>query len=135
MIATIVLLLKMQLISCLAGVAATTTLSSADLARLRSPELVVHAGGGLLVLLVVALLSVYKPWGMTAYGGRKQSQRGKSQGDLPSIPSSTPTPAWSPTKATSTSTPRWVYVVGIHAIGLAVLFLVLHLTGGGLPGH
>jgi hypothetical protein len=135
MFATIVLLLKTQLIGYLASVASNTTLSSGDLDRLRSPELVVHAGGGLLVLLLVASLSVYKPWGMTAYGRRKQSQRGKSQADLPSIPSPKPTPAWSPTRATSTSTPRWVYVVGIHAIGLAVLFFVLHLTGSGLPGH
>jgi hypothetical protein len=35
----------------------------------------------------------------------------------------------------STKTPGWMYVVGIHAIGLALLFLVVHLTGGGLPSH
>lgn len=41
----------------------------------------VHAGGGLLVLLVVTALNVYKPRGMTAYGWRKQrEQRAVSQG-------------------------------------------------------
>ncbi len=135
MFATIVLLLKTQLIGYLASVASNTTLSSVDLDRLRSPELAVHAGGGLLVFLMVTTLSVYKPWGMTAYGRRKQGERGKSKANLPSLPTPTTTPAWSPTRATSTSTPRWVYVVGIHAIGLAVLFLVLHLTSGGLPAH
>jgi hypothetical protein len=72
-LATIVLLLQMETISRLAGLAAETTLSSADLGlQLR---LVAHAGGGLLVLLVPAVLSVYKPWGMTRYGARKQHER------------------------------------------------------------
>jgi hypothetical protein len=62
-IATIVLLLKLKLIGYIAGVAGTT-LSIADLREARI-ELAVHAGGGLLVLLVVTTLSVYKPWGRT----------------------------------------------------------------------
>ena len=33
-----------------------------------------HAGGGLLVLLVIAVLNVYKPQGLTPYGWRKQHQ-------------------------------------------------------------
>ena len=35
---------------------------------------VVHAGGGLVVLLAATTLSVYKPRGMTQYGRRKQHQ-------------------------------------------------------------
>jgi hypothetical protein len=66
-LATIVLLLKMELISYLAGVAAETTLSSADLLGLRI-QLAAHAGGGVLVLLVATTLAVYKPWGRTRYG-------------------------------------------------------------------
>src|SRR2546422_282773 len=39
-----------------------------------------HLGGGLLVLLVPMVLSVYKPRGMTRYGRRKQdTQRRKQQ--------------------------------------------------------
>jgi hypothetical protein len=34
-----------------------------------------------------------------------------------------------------TGTPRWVYVFGIIAIVLVLLFVILHLTGGGLRGH
>jgi hypothetical protein len=49
-------------------------LSSADLREARI-SLVAHAGGGLLVLLVPATLSVYKPRGMTRYGRRKQHER------------------------------------------------------------
>lgn len=73
-LATIVLLLQIEPISYLAGVAAETTLSSADLREARM-SLVVHAGGGLLVLLVPAALSVFKPRGRTRYGRRKQHEQ------------------------------------------------------------
>ena len=33
------------------------------------------------------------------------------------------------------STPRWVYVFGIIALVVIVLFVILHLTGGGFRGH
>jgi len=36
---------------------------------------------------------------------------------------------------TEESPPRWVYVFGIIAVVLVVLFVVLHLTGHGLGGH
>ncbi|MBM3898364.1 MAG: DUF2269 domain-containing protein [Thaumarchaeota archaeon] len=36
-----------------------------------------HAGGGLLVLLVITVLNVYKPRGMTRYGWRKQYEQRK----------------------------------------------------------
>ena len=67
----IVLLLQMELISYVAGAAAENTLSSADLRGPRS-SLVLHAGVGLLVLLVPVALSIYKPRGMTRYGWNKQ---------------------------------------------------------------
>jgi len=124
-LATIVLLLKMEQISNIADVAAETTLFSADLREARI-ELVAHAGGGLLVLLAATVLSVYKPWGMTPYGRRKASLA-----DWPSHPESDVGPG----VGSANRTPRWVYVVGIHAIGLALLFLVMHLTGGGLRIH
>jgi hypothetical protein len=77
--ATVVLLLKMELIGYVAHLAAETTLSGADL-RAAGIQLVVHAAGGLLMLLVPAALSVYKPPGMTWYGWRKQyEQRAMSQ--------------------------------------------------------
>lgn len=70
-IATLILLLHMPAVSYLAGVAATT--DSANLGGLRGELL--HAGGGLLVLLVATTLSVYKPQGMTPYGWRKQHEQ------------------------------------------------------------
>ena len=113
-LATIVLLLHTQPISYIAGVAAETTLSSADLRGLRI-QLVADAGAALLVLLVNTTLAVYKPGGMTRYGRRQDEQR--------------------KVLVPYTSTPRCVYVAGIIAIVLVLLFVIMHLTGGGLGRH
>jgi hypothetical protein len=75
LVASIVLLLYMQTLSYLAGIAAEATLSSGDLAELRNPSPVLHAGGALLLLVVATTLAVYKPRGMTRYGQRKQHER------------------------------------------------------------
>jgi hypothetical protein len=129
--ATVVLLRHMQAVTSMSGVAAKTALSATDFRALRI-QLVVHAGGGLLVLLAATVLSVYKPWGLTPYGRRKQHELGQvSRADLPVQPGSD---EW-PGLESATRTPRWVYVVGFHAIGLALLFVVMHLTGGGLRSH
>ena len=124
-VATVVLLQHMQTVSFFAGVAAET--DSVDLGGLRGGlrgELL-HAGVGLLVLLVIEVLNVYKPQGMTAYGWRKVSQV--------ALPFRSSDDARSRTgRGVTTRTPRWVWGVGIHAIGLALLFVVMHLIGGGL---
>lgn len=69
-LASIVLLVHMQPISYMAGVAAETILSSADLRGLQI-QLVAAPGAALLVLLMLTTLAVYKPRGMTRYGRRK----------------------------------------------------------------
>lgn len=79
LVATIVLLLYMQTLGYLADIAAATTASSGDLGGLRSSSPVLHSGVGLLLLLVAAALSVYKPRGMTRYGQRKQGRPTGSQ--------------------------------------------------------
>src|SRR5215210_5108616 len=75
--ATIVLLVNMQTVSFLAGIAAET--DRADVGALRGglPGELLHAGVGLLVLLVIQVLNLYKPRGMTAYGQRKQDEQRK----------------------------------------------------------
>ena len=72
--ATIILLLHMPTVSYFAGVAAKT--DSANVFGLRGE--LIHAGGGLLVLLVTTTLSVYKPRGMTPYGWRKEREQRKA---------------------------------------------------------
>ena len=77
-VVTIILLHQMDLVSYVAEVAAEATVSGDDLFAARL-SLVIHSGGGLLVLLLPVTLSIYKPRGMTRYGWRKQyEQRAES---------------------------------------------------------
>ena len=69
--ATIILLLHMPTVSYFAGIAAEAIDANFDGL---GGELL-HAGGGLLVLLVNTTLSVYKPRGMTPYGRKQNEQR------------------------------------------------------------
>lgn len=67
----VVLLLHMPDVSSIAAV-----VRQADGARLGGlGGDLFHAGGGLLVLLVITVLNVYKPRGLTPYGWRKQHER------------------------------------------------------------
>jgi hypothetical protein len=74
-LATVVLLLHMPTVSLMADTAREA--DGADLGRLGGDLL--HPGLGLLVLLVITALNMYKPRGMTPYGWRKQhEERGVS---------------------------------------------------------
>jgi hypothetical protein len=69
--ATVVLVMYMQTLDYLAGVAARPPVPGNGLGVLRSPSPVLHAGAALVLLLMATALSVYKPRGMTRYGQRK----------------------------------------------------------------
>jgi len=71
-IATVVLLVETRVISSLADTAADPTTSSQDLQSMGST--LAHSIGGILVLLVILVLNVYKPQGLTRYGWRKQEK-------------------------------------------------------------
>jgi len=116
--ATIVLLLHMQPISYMAEMASGMTLSNSDLRGLRI-QLIADAGAALLVLLVATTLSVYKPWGITPYGLRRLNEQQKK------VP-----------VRKSTRRKPWVLYILLGLICLVIiLFIVLHLTGGGLGEH
>ncbi|MBT2691293.1 DUF2269 family protein [Bacillus sp. ISL-47] len=68
---TIVLLLHMPLVSSLARLA--EEVDPAGLSRL--PNELFHPAVGLLLLLIIVILSVYKPRGMTPYGWKKQQKQ------------------------------------------------------------
>jgi len=105
-IATTVLLLKLGPISYLTEAAAKATFSSADLSGLRM-SVMAHAGGGLLVLLTIAALAVYKPRGLTAYGARRvRAQDGAKSGSA---------------RTEVASLPRWVKIFG----ALLALFILM----------
>jgi hypothetical protein len=150
--ATIVLLIYMETFSFMARVAADP---SADLGVVRNASPRLHAVLALLVLLVATVLAVFKPRGMTPYGWRKQhEQRTASQpipprglaatgdgeethiADLAAHPDPTDDTGMGSGRGATTSTPWGVYVLlGIIGLVVVVLFVALHLTGGGLSGH
>jgi hypothetical protein len=56
--------------------------------------------------------------------------------DVPPDPHSKGDTGETPRRGSSEeSTPRWVYVFGLIIVVLVLLFVILHLTGGGLGGH
>jgi uncharacterized membrane protein len=71
-IATLFLLSETQTIGNLADVAADPTTSSRELRAL--PSTLLHSVGGTVVLLVILVLNIYKPPGLTRYGWRKQHE-------------------------------------------------------------
>lgn len=84
-LAGVVLLANMQTVSSLADMAAAT--DGAGLPDAAGQLL--HAGIGLVVLLLAAILAVYKPRGMTRHGQRKQYElRMGKQDQQPTAPAS-----------------------------------------------
>jgi len=77
-LATFVLLLNMQTVSALADRAAS---EGADLPAAEGQLL--HAGVGLVILVIAAILAVYKPKGMTRHGRSKQQQARECSRDEP----------------------------------------------------
>jgi len=96
--------------------AAAETLFSADLGSLKT-ELVRAPSLAILLLLVVTTLGVYKPWGLTRYGQRKQQERRKVQ------------------QQPDNETPLGVKIFFAVIGALVLVFVVLHLTGHGFESH
>jgi hypothetical protein len=95
---------------------AAEALFSPDLLSLKT-ELVRAPSVAIVFLLTATTLGVYKPWGLTRYGRRKQQERSKAQ----------PQP--------ENETPFGLKVF-LSVIGALVLtFIVLHLTGHGFESH
>jgi hypothetical protein len=114
-IAALILLGFSQTLASLGDLAANATLSLGELRDLeQSPAL--HSGGGVLVLLGATIIAVYKPWGMTRYGRRKQQL--VAVGDLG-----------------VNTFPSWKRYLLLGTIALVLAFLVLHLLSGGARGH
>jgi uncharacterized membrane protein len=79
-LAATVLLMETRTVSHLAETAA----SSADPREL--PGTLPHSVGGLVVLLIILALSMFKPRGVTRYGWRKQDEQRRSQRARPAVP-------------------------------------------------
>lgn len=120
-----ILLIYMGTFRQMAGVAADPT---AGLGLVRNPSPMVHAILALALLVVATVLAIYKPLGMTAYGIRKQLEQRQAL---------TPAAVLHQTGAAGVAmtTPRSLSVFGIVALAAVLLFIILHLIGGGLAHH
>jgi hypothetical protein len=117
--ATVILLIYMGTFRQMAGVAADPIV---DLGLVRNPSPLVHAILAMVLLVIATVLGVYKPFGMTAYGGRKQAaERRQAAGASDSLGSLQPIP--------STATTPWLYIAVVIGI-LALAFVLMHLAGG-----
>src|SRR5882724_10169840 len=96
--------------------AAAETLFSDGLGPLKT-ELVRAPSLAILLLLVAASLGVYKPWGLTRYGRRKQQERRKVEQQ--------------PDNGTPLGVKLFFAVIGV----LVLVFIALHLTGHGFESH
>ena len=112
-VATVILLQHMTVVARAADAARRMTLFAPDSKMLRI-QLIVHAAGGLIVLLAATVLSVYRPWGMTPYGVRMQQERRTVAATEASQRSELSQAAPGP----QASAPSWTYIVGFHAIAL-----------------
>jgi hypothetical protein len=112
--ATGILLLKLAPISDLAAAAGRLSFSSESSAELKM-SLLVHSVGGLVVLMVIAILAVYKPVGLTSFAKREEV---RSAGNA---------------AKSGAPTPRWVRNSLIAATALALLVALLILHGGHGP--
>ena len=118
--ATAILLIYMGTFRQMAGVAADPV---ADLAAVRNASPIVHAILALILLIAATMLGVYKPLGMTAYGRQRHDEQRQAK-------SSSVQPSGATVRGSDAGgTPAWIYVIGVIVIALALLFIVLHLTG------
>lgn len=132
--ATAVLLRHMQLVGQMAALAADPAASLANFHAERI-QLVVHPAGGLIVLLAITAISVFKPWGLTPFA-RRAAKLTETAEAIPPVPAM---PVFGAKTARSgqitISTTLWRLCVAHAVIGAVVLGVVLHLSGGGMHHH
>ena len=122
--ATVILLVYMRTFRQMAGIAADPVV---DLDVVRNASPFVHSILALVLLIAATVLAIYKPFGMTPFGTRKQH---------PSREPVPPAASASRASGAESGTPGgWTYVVGVIAIGIVLLFLLVHFLRGGLTGH
>ena len=121
---TVILVIYMGTFRQMAGVAADPVV---DLAAVRNASPIVHAVLALMLLFAATVLGIYKPFGMTTCGARRQNESRPATSSA--FTSTRPAP---PVEAV---TPMWIYVAGAVALGLALLIIIMHLTGASLTHH
>jgi hypothetical protein len=113
---TVLLMIYMGTFRQMAGVAADPVV---ELGLVRNPSPLVHAILALVLLVAATVLAIYKPFGMTPYGMRRQNQLGPPAGA---------------TDHTNVTTRRWEYVLWIAVLAILALVIVSHQLGSGSHG-
>jgi hypothetical protein len=117
---TLVLLMFMRTFGKSPGAAPVFALSHANLGGLRMPAALTHSGIGLLFLILATALSVYKPWGLTRFGRRAHREQQAPGSD----------------NTVGEEVSRQSFDIGVAILAILMLvFLVLHLIGGGHGRH
>ena len=95
---------------------------------MRTASPIVQSILALILLIAATVLGVYKPFGMTPYGAART--RGAQR---QAVTSATLTSSF---RVIDARTPApWTYLFGIIAIGIVLLFVLLNVLRGVLPGH
>lgn len=94
---------------------------------MRNASPIVHAILALIFLLAATVLGVYKPFPMTAYGKRKHEEERRTV-------SPSTIDGQGAIALDAASTPVSIYLAGAVALLLALLLVMLHLTGV-TPSH
>jgi hypothetical protein len=118
-----VLLQHMSTVTFYANIAADAAI--VEVGHVLRPALrgeLVHAGVGLLVLLGIEALNVFKPSGLTAYGRR----RSEAIADSSFVSRAAGTTQAGRKMA---GAPRWAYAAWIHAGVIVLLLAILHAAG------
>ena len=118
---TAILLIYMGTFRQMAGVAADPVV---ELELVRNPSPLTHAILAVILLIAATVLAIYKPFGMTPYGMRKQTtaKTGRTE----------------PTAHNEVRTARtyqWRYVFLLLALAALVLIIVSHLLGSATQRH
>jgi hypothetical protein len=124
---TAILMIYMGTFRQMAGVAADPVV---ELGLVRNPSPIVHAILALILLLIATVLGVYKPFGMTPYGSRRQVEQRRAF-----APTTFPVAA-ATGQTTASSPPNRMFLLGgAILVGLILLFLILQLVGGDFGHH
>lgn len=132
--ATAILLAKLELIARAASLVAGGAFERGEVQAI-AQELVLHAAGGLLVLLVPVVLSIYKPRGLTAYGKRMQHRAPQSGGGAAVPAAPVGVRARQVASGGFTLTLRRGQVLAIVGVALLAHVAAFHIMGRGHMGH
>ncbi len=113
---TILLLLHMQPITYLASAATDPSFSNSQHSG-QIINLIAKAGAAILVLLAITTISVYKPWGKIQFGLGNNNKNIMLQSN----------------KAITKKSLRFYIIIAL--IALVVIFIIMHLFGGGMGRH